>query len=246
MRLKDKVAVITGGARGIGRATAIKCANEGADIAIIDILPAQEVVEEIKTLNRKSIAYNGDVGIYEQVQEVAKKIIDDFGTVDILVNNAGITRDKIFIKMTEKMWDEVIKTNLKGIFNCSKAFVPVMREKKYGRIINVSSVGGKAGNIGQANYAASKAGIIGITKTLAKELPFGGAEITVNAIQPGMILTDMTKALPEKAFNKLVGETPLGRAGNPEEVANVIAFLASEEASFVNGSVILISGGKDI
>ncbi|MHA1753286.1 MAG: beta-ketoacyl-ACP reductase, partial [Candidatus Helarchaeota archaeon] len=240
MRLKDKVAVITGGARGIGRATAIKCANEGANIAILDIISADNVVEEIKSIGRKAKAYKVDVGFYDQVQQVAKDIINEFGTVDILVNNAGITKDKLFINMTEEMWDDVLRTNLKGIFNCCKAFVPIMREKKYGRIINVSSVGGKAGNIGQANYAASKAGIVGITKTLAKELPFGGAEITVNAIQPGMILTDMTKAMPQKAFDALVSQTPMGRAGKPEEVANVIAFLASEEASYVNGSIILV------
>ncbi|MHA1230531.1 MAG: 3-oxoacyl-ACP reductase FabG [Candidatus Helarchaeota archaeon] len=246
MRLKDRVAVITGGARGIGRATAIKFAKEGADVAIFDVLPADEVVKEIESLGRKAKAYKVDVGYLDQVQKAAEEVIKDFGTVDILVNNAGITRDKLFINMTEEMWDEVLRTNLKGIFNCSKAFVPIMREKKYGRIINISSVGGKAGNIGQANYAASKAGIIGITKTLAKELPYGGAEITVNAIQPGVILTDMTKAMPEKAFENFVKQTPLGRAGKPEEVANVIAFLASEEASFVNGAIIVVSGGKDI
>ncbi|MHA1270471.1 MAG: beta-ketoacyl-ACP reductase [Candidatus Helarchaeota archaeon] len=246
MRLKNRVAVITGAARGIGRATALKCANEGADIAILDILPADSVVKEIETLGRKAKSYQVDVGIYDQVQKAADDILKYFGTVDILVNNAGITRDKLFVNMSEEMWDEVIRTNLKSIFNCTKAFINTMREKKYGRIINVSSVGGKAGNIGQANYAASKAGIIGITKTLAKELPYGGAEITVNAIQPGMILTDMTKSMPKKAFDFLVSQTPLGRIGKPEEVANVIAFLASEEASFVNGAVIVISGGKDI
>ena len=246
MRLKDKVAVITGGSRGIGGATALKCAKEGANIAILDVLPANAIVEEIKALGRKVKAYKVDVGYLDQVQNAAEDIIKEFGTVDILVNNAGITKDKLFISMTEEMWDDVLRTNLKGVFNSSKVFAKIMREKKYGRIINISSVGGKAGNIGQANYAASKAGIIGITKTLAKELPFGGAEITVNAIQPGMILTDMTKKMPEKAFKYLVSLTPLGRIGQPEEVANVIAFLASEEASYVNGAVIVVSGGKDI
>ncbi|TFF86280.1 MAG: 3-oxoacyl-ACP reductase FabG [Promethearchaeota archaeon] len=246
MRLKDKIAVITGGARGIGRATALKCAKEGASVAILDVLPAEKVAQEIEAIGGKAKAYKVDVGLFDKVQAVGKQILEEFGSVDILVNNAGITKDKLFVNMDEKLWDDVIQTNLKGVYNCSKVFSPVMRDKKYGRIINISSVGGKAGNIGQANYAASKAGIIGFTKTLAKELPFGGAEITVNALQPGMILTDMTKAMPEKVFQKLVGETPLGRIGKPEEVANVVAFLASEEASFVNGAVIVVSGGKDI
>jgi 3-oxoacyl-[acyl-carrier protein] reductase len=246
MRLKDKIAVITGGARGIGRATALKCAKEGASVAILDVLPAEKVVQEIEAIGGKAKAYKVDVGLYDKVQAVGKKILEEIGSVDILVNNAGITKDKLFVNMDENLWDDVIRTNLKGVYNCSKVFAPIMREKKYGRIINISSVGGRAGNIGQANYAASKAGIVGFTKTLAKELPFGGAEITVNALQPGMILTDMTKAMPEKVFEKLVGETPLGRIGKPEEVANVVAFLASEEASFVNGAVIVVSGGKDI
>ncbi|TFG05990.1 MAG: 3-oxoacyl-ACP reductase FabG [Promethearchaeota archaeon] len=247
MRLKGRVAVITGAAKGIGRATAIKCAQEGADIAILEILTdlAAQTAAEVKKLGRKCVVYNCDVGIYSQVEEAGKEILREFGTVDILVNNAGITRDKLLLKMTEQDWDEVIQTNLKGVFNCCKVFAPIMREKKYGRIINLSSVTVR-GNIGQTNYSATKAGLVGLTKTLAKELPFGGCEITVNAIQPGMIWTDMLKAVPEKVLEKFKAETPLGRVGQPEEVANLICFLASEEASYITGAEILISGGKDI
>ncbi len=247
MRLKDRVAVITGAARGIGRATAIKFAREGADVAILDVLKdlANETAEEVKKLGRKAKAYEVDVGIYNQVQSVSEEILKEFGTVDILVNNAGITRDKLLMKMTEQDWDEVIQTNLKGVFNSCKVFAPIMREKKYGRIINLSSVTVR-GNIGQTNYSATKAGLVGLTKTLAKELPFGGCEITVNAIQPGMIWTDMLKAVPEKVLERFKAETPLGRVGQPEEVANLISFLASEEASYITGAEILISGGKDI
>jgi 3-oxoacyl-[acyl-carrier protein] reductase len=247
MRLKDRVAVITGAARGIGRATAIKFAQEGADVAILDVLIdlANETAKEVKKLGRKAKAYEVDVGIYDQVQSVSEEILKEFGIVDILVNNAGITRDKLLMKMTEQDWDEVIQTNLKGVFNCCKVFAPIMREKKYGRIINLSSVTVR-GNIGQTNYSATKAGLVGLTKTLAKELPFGGCEITVNAIQPGMIWTDMLKAVPEKVLERFKAETPLGRVGQPEEVANLISFLASEEASYITGAEILISGGKDI
>ena len=247
MRLKDRVAVITGGARGIGRACVLKFAQEGADVIILDILPdlAKQTIEKAKKFGRAAEFYECDVGISEQVSKVGQQIVEKFKKVDILVNNAGITRDKLFLKMTEQDWDEVIQTNLKGIFNCCKAFSPIMREHKYGRIINLSSVVVR-GNIGQVNYSATKAGVVGLTKTLAKELPFGGCEITVNAIQPGMIWTDMLKAVPEKVLDKFKAETPLGRVGQPEEVANLVAFLASEEASYISGAEILISGGKDI
>ena len=216
MRLKDRVAVITGGARGIGRACVLKFAQEGADVIILDILPdlAKQTIEKAKKFGRAAEFYECDVGISEQVSKVGQQIVEKFKKVDILVNNAGITRDKLFLKMTEQDWDEVIQTNLKGIFNCCKAFAPIMREHKYGRIINLSSVVVR-GNIGQVNYSATKAGVVGLTKTLAKELPFGGCEITVNAIQPGMIWTDMLKAVPEKVLDKFKAETPLGRVGQP-------------------------------
>ncbi|MHA1267668.1 MAG: beta-ketoacyl-ACP reductase [Candidatus Helarchaeota archaeon] len=247
MDLKDKVAVITGAARGIGRATALMMAEYGADIAILDVLTdlANNTAEEVQKIGRKGVAYTCDVGQYQAVVDAGKKILAEFGTVDILVNNAGITRDKLFLKMSEQDWDDVIQTNLKGAFNCCKVFAPIMREKKYGRIINLSSVVVR-GNIGQTNYSASKAAIVGLTKTLAKELPFGGCDITVNAIQPGMIWTDMLKAVPDKILTKFKAETPLGRVGQPKEVAALICFLASDLASYITGAEILVSGGKDI
>jgi len=245
MGLSGKVALITGSARGIGKAIARELANHGANIVINDILPKNEIdktVEEIRQIGNEALGVRTDITIFDEVKNMTKEIVDKFGKIDILVNNAGITRDSLLIRMKEEDWDSVIKINLKGTFNSSKAVAKyMMRQKSSDKIINISSVVGLVGNIGQANYAASKAGIIGLTKSMAKELAI--RNINVNAIAPGFIETDMTKKLPEKVRQDLQQHIPLKRLGAVEDIAKVVYFLVSDAANYITGQVINVDGG---
>lgn len=275
-RLEGKVALVTGGGRGIGKAIALRLAQEGADVVInfqnkkenaekvsrlidqmgkageIETLAskinsienkehAKELSKMIDAIGKHSYIYQADVGNMEQVNRMQDEVIKEFGKVDILVNNAGIVRDKSFIKMTQAMWSDVLNVNLNGCFYCTKAFAEGMLERKYGRIVNISSVVGRMGNFGQANYTASKAGLIGLTKALAKE--FAGKGVTVNAIAPGFIETDMVKGIPGEVMEKIVAKIPLGRLGKASEVAGAVAYLASNEGDYITGQVIDINGG---
>lgn len=242
--LKGKVALITGAAKGIGRAIAEKFAKEGANLVInyrtsIDNL--KELEEKLKGYGSEVLLVQGDVKNYGDAENIVKAAIEKFGKIDILVNNAGITRDNLLMRMSLEDFDEVLEVNLKGAFNVIKAGVPYMIKQKSGRIINISSVIGIIGNAGQANYAASKAGLIGLTKSVAKEI--ASRNITVNAIAPGYIVTDMTEKLLEKIKEKMMELIPLKRLGNPEDVANLAAFLASDMASYITGQVINVDGG---
>jgi len=244
MGLVDKkIAVITGGAQGIGRAIALKLAKEGASVAVIDINfdKAKETVDEIKKLNVDGEPYRVDVSNTEEVKDVVDKIIDKFKRIDILVNNAGITKDNLLIKMSEDEWNKVIDINLKGVFNLSKAVARYMMKQRNGNIVNISSVVGLFGNPGQINYSASKAGVIGITKTLAKEL--ASRNIRVNAVAPGFIQTAMTEKLGEDAKKRLTEFIPVKKLGEPEDVANAVLFLSSELSSYITGEVIRVDGG---
>lgn len=245
MVLSGKVALITGSARGIGKAIALELANHGANIVINDILTENEInktLEEVKQSSNKAIGIRADITKLDEVESMVKEIINKFGKVDILINNAGITRDSLLIRMKEEDWDTVININLKGTFNCSKTVAKyMMREKKGGKIVNISSVIGLIGNVGQTNYAASKAGIIGLTKSMAKELAL--RNINVNAIAPGFIETDMTKKLPEKVRQDLQQQIPLKRLGIVEDVAKAVYFLVSDAANYITGQVINVDGG---
>ena len=245
MGIFGKVALITGSARGIGKAIALELANHGANIVINDILPKNEIektLEEIKQISDKALGIRADITVFNEVENMVKEIVNKFGKIDILVNNAGITRDSFLIRMKEEDWDAVIKINLKGTFNCSKAVAKyMMRQKSTDKIVNISSVIGVVGNIGQVNYAASKAGIIGLTKSIAKELAI--RNINVNAIAPGFIKTDMTKKLPEKVMQDLQQHIPLKRLGTVEDIAKVVYFLVSDAANYITGQVINVDGG---
>lgn len=243
MELSDKSCVVTGGVQGIGRAIAVCLAGKGGDVAVVDMRDdgAEELLSEIKALGRKALFVKANVGVAADVDKAAKAILESFGKVDVLVNNAGITRDGLLLRMDEKDWDAVIEVNLKGTFNCTKAFLREMLKRRSGRIINVSSVIGFIGNAGQSNYAASKAGIVGFTKSVAKEVASRG--ITVNAVAPGFIDTPMTRVLSEEARNLLLAVIPMGRVGLPEDVANVVAFLASDSASYITGHTLHVNGG---
>jgi len=245
MGLSGKVALITGSARGIGKAIALELANHGANIVINDILTENEInktLEEVKQSTNKAIGIRADITKLDEVESMVKEIINKFGKVDILINNAGITRDSLLIRMKEEEWDAVININLKGTFNCSKTVAKyMMRQKKGGKIVNISSVIGLIGNVGQTNYAASKAGIIGLTKSMAKELAL--RNINVNAIAPGFIETDMTKKLPEKVRQDLQQQIPLKRLGIVEDVAKAVYFLVSDAANYITGQVINVDGG---
>ena len=243
MRLKDKVALITGGARGIGQAIAMTFAREGADIVVADVNLeiAQKTASEIESLGRKAMALEMDVTNYDLVESGINKILDKMGKVDILVNNAGITKDNLLLRMSSADWDAVINVNLKGTFNCIKAVSQIMIKQRSGRIINIASIIGLMGNPGQANYAASKAGIIALTKTVAKEL--ASRNINANAVAPGFIQTEMTAKLSEEIKKKMLEAIPLGKLGTPEDVANVCLFLASQESSYITGQTITIDGG---
>ena len=243
MRLKDKVALITGSGRGIGREIALMFAKEGADIAVWDVNPAdaQKTAGDIESSGRKALADQIDVTDFAAVEAGINKILDKFGKIDILVNNAGITRDTLLMRMSEQDWDLVIKVNLKGTFNCTKAVIRPMLKAKAGKIVNIASIIGIMGNAGQANYAASKAGIIALTKTTAKEL--ASRNITANAVAPGYIDTEMTRKLPEEVRQKMLALVPLSRMGTPEDVARVCVFLASADADYVTGQTVVVDGG---
>jgi 3-oxoacyl-[acyl-carrier protein] reductase len=243
MDLKGKVALVTGGAQGIGKITALLLARNGADVAVSDINMegALETVGEIEGLGRNGLALEGDVSNTADAERIVAKTVEQLGSIDILVNNAGITRDRLLLRMTEEDWDAVLNVNLKGTFNCTKAAVKHMVKRKSGRIVNIASVVGEMGNAGQANYAASKAGIIGLTKAIAREYAQRG--ISVNAIAPGYIETPMTEALPEKVKEQLKGQIPMARLGTPLDVANAIYFLVSDASSYITGQVLNVNGG---
>lgn len=236
--------MITGGSRGIGKGIAMRFAAEGANIAITNIIDNEEfadAVKEIAALGVKAKGYVSDASVFADAENVINEIVNDFGTVDILVNNAGITRDTLLMRMTEEQWDQVLTVNLKSVFNLTKAAIKPMMKQKNGSIINMSSVVGLGGNAGQANYAASKAGIIGFTKSVAREL--GSRNVRCNAVAPGFILTEMTSKLPEDVKNEWISKIPLKRGGLPEDVANVALFLASDLSSYVTGQTIPVCGG---
>ncbi len=241
--LKDRVAVVTGAARGIGKEIALCFARQGADVAICDLEEegAAKVSQEIQAMGRKSIAIATDVSDTKKVQETVNKIIDSLGRIDILVNNAGITRDGLLVRMSEADWDLVIDVNLKGVYNFTKAVIRQMLKRRAGRIINISSVVGLAGNAGQVNYSASKAGIIGLTKSVAKEVAPRG--ITVNAIAPGMIKTRMSDAMPDEAKKVWLASIPMGHLGEPADVAQAALFLASDMSGYITGQVVVVDGG---
>lgn len=242
-RLDNKVAIITGGASGIGKAAAQKFVTEGAKVAVWDMNDEQGEAT-VKELGKDAKFYKVDTADSEAVNKAAAQVISDFGRVDILINNAGITRDATLLKMTDEQWDQVINVNLKGVFNCTRALAAHFKENQYGRIVNTSSVVALYGNFGQTNYVATKAGVIGMTKTWAKE--FGKYGITVNAVAPGFIATDMVKSMPEKVLEMMKGKAPLQRLGEPEDIANAYAFLASDEASFISGTCLSVDGAVTI
>ena len=243
--LTGKVALVTGGSRGIGRAICVKLGSLGAKVAVnyhSNQAAAQAVVDEIKALNKgDAIAVQGDVSRSDDALKVVKATTDAFGRLDILVNNAGTTRDNLLAMMKEEDWDFILTTNLKSVFNVSKTALRPMMRQKYGRIINITSVAGVAGNPGQVNYSAAKAGMIGFTKSMAKE--YGGKNITVNAVAPGFIPTDLTNPLPQEIKEQMLKLTPLGRFGTVEDVANVVAFFASDAAAYITGQVLRVDGG---
>ena len=244
MGLSGKCAVVTGASRGIGRAIALQLASEGAKVVVNysgSEQKALEVVEEIKNNGGEAIAVQANVAESDSVQNLMKTAIDTYGSIDILVNNAGITRDNLLMRMKENEWDDVIDTNLKGVFLCTKAVTRQMMKQRAGRIINISSIVGVAGNAGQANYVAAKAGVIGLTKTTAQEL--ASRNILVNAIAPGFITTEMTEALPEEIKETMLKQIPLAKLGQPEDVAKAVVFFASDSANYITGQTLQIDGG---
>ena len=244
MRFENQVAIVTGAGRGIGHAIATRLAKEGARVASVSrsAETSQRTADEINNLRADAAkAYAVDVANHAAVQETGAKILQDFGRVDILINNAGVTRDGLSMRMSMEDWDTVLDTNLKGAFSFIQAVMRSMIKQRSGRIINISSIAGLTGNAGQANYAASKAGLIGLTKTLARELASRG--ITVNAVAPGFIATDMTEVLPDQVKEAILGKIPLGKFGEAEDIAAAVAFLAAPEAKFITGQVLTVDGG---
>lgn len=245
-RLDNKIAVITGGADGIGKATAVRLANEGATVVIWDFNEEKgnQTTSEIVESGGKAAFMKVNTANFAEVEQATQRVVEQFGRYDILINNAGITRDASLKKMTPDLWQQVIDVNLTGVFNCAKCAADVMSENGWGRIINASSVVALYGNFGQTNYVATKAGLIGMTKTMAKEL--GKRGVTVNAVAPGFILTEMVKKMPPEVLKAMEDKVPLRRLGQPEEIAAVYAFLASDEAAYINGTVISVDGGITI
>ena len=244
MSLAGKAVLVTGASRGIGREIALELARQGANVAVNfagSEAKANEVVDEIKALGRDAFTVKCDVSNSEEVASMVKDTVDRFGRLDILVNNAGITKDNLLMRMKEEEWDDVISINLKGVFLCTKAVTRQMMKQRYGRIINIASIVGVSGNPGQANYVAAKAGVIGLTKTTAKEL--AARNITVNAIAPGFITTDMTDKLTEDIKTEMLKQIPLARFGEPKDIAKVTAFLASDDSSYMTGQTLHIDGG---
>ena len=244
MLLENQVVLVTGGSRGIGKSVALACAREGARVIINyagNVKAAEETVKEISDLGQKCLAVQADVSKLADVERLIEEATAEFGKIDVLVNNAGITRDGLLMRMKEEDWDAVIETNLKGVFLCTKAVIRGMMKQRTGRIINMTSVVGVMGNAGQANYAAAKAGVIGFTKSTAKELASRG--ITVNAIAPGFIHSDMTAILPESVKEEMIKAIPIGRMGEADEVADTVLFLASNSARYITGQVIHVDGG---
>ncbi len=244
--LDGKVALVTGAAKGIGKAIALKFASEGADVAFTDLVineTAEETIKELEAFGHKVKGYASNAADFAQTEEVVNQILVDFGHIDVLVNNAGITKDGLMLRMSEAQWDAVINVNLKSAFNFIHAIVPIMSRERGGSIINMSSVVGVSGNAGQCNYSASKAGLIGLAKSIAKEM--GPRGIRANCIAPGFIISDMTKALPEDVREQWVKTIPLRRGGTPEDVAKVALFLASDLSSYVSGQVIHVCGAMN-
>lgn len=243
-KLRGRKALVTGASKGIGREIAIALASEGADVAInyrSNEIEADEVASWLEGMGVNTWVYPADVSDMDSVREMKRCLKKYFGNIDILVNNAGINVDKLFVKMDQETWDKVISVNLTGVFNCTNSFIDTIMESTNGRVINITSIVGQMGNVGQVNYAASKAGIIGMTKALAKEMARN--HITVNAIAPGFIETDMVKGIPDKVKEKILTQVPLGRFGRPEEVAKAVVYLASDDASYITGHVLNINGG---
>ena len=245
MSASKRTIVITGGSKGIGRAICLRFAREGARIIFAhydpDDLAERKTLGLLDKMNVEAVSEKLDVSSFRDVEAFFQKVVKDFQKVDVLVNNAGITRDAFLMRMSEEQWDQTLQVNLKSVFNCTKAVTRSMIKQRSGRIINISSVVGQIGNIGQSNYGASKAGIMGFTKTVARELANRG--ITVNAVAPGFINTEMTQKLPDKAKEAFLSQIPMGRIGEPDEVANTVYWLASEDATYITGQVIHVSGG---
>ena len=244
MKLKGRTALVTGGSRGIGRAIALALAEEGADIAVNYVSSekaARDVAEAITTMGRRALIAQADVADYPDTFRMAQEILREFGHLDILVNNAGINSDKTFTKMDHASWRKVLAINLDGVFNCTKVFIDQMIKQNYGRVVNITSVIGQIGNFGQANYAASKAGVAAFTKSLAKEL--AGKGVTVNAVAPGFIETEMIDGIPEKVRHRLLEQIPLKRFGTPEEVARAVCYIVSADGDYITGAEVSINGG---
>ena len=244
MRLEGRTALVTGASRGIGRAITLGLAKEGADVAINYVASeaaAREVAKEVIDMGRKALLVRADVGNYPDTYQMAQQVLKEFGHLDILINNAGVTSDKTFQKMDHAAWERVLNINLNGVFNCTKVFVEDMIERKWGRVVNITSVIGQIGNFGQVNYAASKAGVAAFTKSLAKEVASKG--VTVNAVAPGFVATDMVMEIPEKVQAKLLEQIPMRRFGSVEEVARACIYLCSEDGDYITGSELKINGG---
>ncbi|QFF98503.1 3-oxoacyl-[acyl-carrier-protein] reductase [Psychrobacillus glaciei] len=243
-KLDGKSAIVTGASRGIGKDIALYLAKEGAKVAVNysgSKEKAEAVVEEIKSLGGEAFAVQANVDHAEDVQKLISETMENFGAIDILVNNAGITRDNLLMRMKEQEWDDVLNTNLKGVFLCTKAVTRQMMKQRHGRIINITSIVGVSGNPGQANYVAAKAGVIGLTKSTALEL--ASRNITVNSVAPGFITTDMTDALSEEVKTQMLNQIPLAKFGNPEDIAKAVAFLASDDANYITGQTLHVNGG---